>query len=165
MRLKKRPEVRRGAVVVEMAIDLIILLPLVLGTIEAARMCMVTQLLTNAAREGCRVAVTQATNTSAGDSAALGAVNARIIMMLSGSGITPGSLTEKGSDPGTTGAYIMPTNWSSISNGSPPLGTAITVVVRVPFSSVNWLPALFLFPSSTYVAGSATLAKQHAPQS
>ena len=106
----------------EMALAFLALLfPLVLGMIEATRMCMVSQLLANAAREGCRLAVTEATTTSADASAALTDVNTRITTVLSGSGITSGTLTAVDSDPGTPGAWIMPSNWSSISPGSLPL--------------------------------------------
>jgi Flp pilus assembly protein TadG len=139
--------------------------PLVIGMIEATRMCMVNQVLANAARDGCRLAATQASNSSAGDSAALSAVNTRITNMLSGTGINPGSLQEVSSDPGTAGAYIMPTNWSDTSTAGPALGSPITVVLRVPFSSVDYLSPTFILPSSLKITVYATMAKEHAPGS
>jgi Flp pilus assembly protein TadG len=156
---------RRGAAMTETAIVFAVLFPpLVIGMIEAARMCMVNQMLANAAREGCRVAVMQATGSSAGATTALGTVNTRITTMLNGTGINPGSLQAVSSDPGTAGAYIMPTNWSSVSNGSLALGAPITVVLRVPFSSVDWLANPFILSSSLKITAYATMAKQYAPE-
>ena len=48
---------RRGAVVVEMALTLPLFFMVVLGIVEFGRAMMVSQLLTNAAREGARVAI------------------------------------------------------------------------------------------------------------
>ncbi len=147
----------------EMALAFLALLfPLVVGMIEATRICMVSQLLANAAREGCRLAVTEATTTSADATAALTDVNTRITTMLSGSGITLGSLTAVDSDPGTPGAWIIPLDWSSISPKSLPLGSEIRVVLRVPFSQVDWLIAPGYF-NSTNITVDAWMGKQHGP--
>jgi len=53
----KTSRLRRGAAVVEMAVVLPLLLTLVFGIIEFGWTFMVYQNVTNAAREGCRVAV------------------------------------------------------------------------------------------------------------
>ena len=56
MRPRREPR-RRGASAVEMAVIAPVFLTLVLGIIESSRLGMVSQLLTTAVREGCRVAV------------------------------------------------------------------------------------------------------------
>src|SRR5947209_283568 len=55
---------RWGAAAVEFAIVAPLLVSLVLGLIEFGRVLMVEQILTNAAREGCRTAVLDGSTTS-----------------------------------------------------------------------------------------------------
>ena len=55
---------RRGAAVVEFALIAPIFILLVFGMIEFGRMVMVQQVLTNASREGARLAVLDGTTTS-----------------------------------------------------------------------------------------------------
>ena len=55
---------RRGTAFVETALVVPILLMVLLGIVEFSRAFMVAQLLTNAAREGCRQAVLQGTSTA-----------------------------------------------------------------------------------------------------
>jgi Flp pilus assembly protein TadG len=54
---RKQQKKRRGAVIVEMALTLPIFFMVVLGIVEFGRAMMVSQLLTNAAREGARLAI------------------------------------------------------------------------------------------------------------
>ncbi len=56
-RMKVRSRERRGSAVVEFAVILPLLLTLLMGIIEFGWVFMVRQTLTNAAREGCRIAV------------------------------------------------------------------------------------------------------------
>ena len=53
----------RGAVIVESALTLLVLLLLIFGLFEAGRMMSVEQVLTNAAREGARLSVTPLVGT------------------------------------------------------------------------------------------------------
>lgn len=67
MKLPRRPawsrrDRRRGAAVVEFAVVAPLLLTIVFGIIEYGYVFMVQQTLTNAAREGCRIAVLQTTD-------------------------------------------------------------------------------------------------------
>lgn len=55
----RRGRIRRGAAIVEMAVVSPLLLTMVFGVIEFGNSFMVRQMLTNAAREGARVAVIQ----------------------------------------------------------------------------------------------------------
>src|SRR5205814_627418 len=87
---------------------------LILGMIEFGRMMMVQQVLTNGAREGARKAVLPgATDTQ---------VQTTIDNYLSGAGISGQSRTVSPSTDSADG------------------GTAITVTVSVPYSSVTWIP-------------------------
>jgi Flp pilus assembly protein TadG len=132
---RRRPEGRRrGTAAVEMALVLPLFLALVLGMIEMARLGMVAQLITDAAREGCRVAVLPGSDPTA--------VTARITSVLAGSGIGPT-------------VVITPL----ISATNPPGGAQIQVQVSVPYSAVAWFsPIQYL--GSTTVQASVTMSSE-----
>jgi Flp pilus assembly protein TadG len=114
-----------------------VLVTLLLGMIEAARLGMVAQLLTTAAREGCRVAVLDGmTQTDVQD---------RINAVLGGSGISVGTVTPTCPSPYT---------WTSA-----PGGTAITVSLGVPFSQVTWLKVPGFFGGVT-ISAAATMSSE-----
>jgi Flp pilus assembly protein TadG len=135
----KRREVkgRRGASAVEMALITPVFLTLVLGIIETSRLGMVAQLLTTAAREGCRVAVLSGSTQSD--------VQNRVDAVLSGSGISVGTVT-----PTCTGSGP----WTSASSGTP-----ITVSFSVPYSKVSWLKVPYFLKTAT-ITGSATMSSE-----
>lgn len=134
---------RRGATAVELAICVNVLFLFIFGIVEFSRLGMAAQLLTNAAREGGRIAAIQ--NSSLSD------VQSRVNAMLSPAGISVGNLTAVDTDPGTTGAFIMPSSWSNATGDAP-----ITVTIRVSYKKISWLPSPF-FLSSANVVGTATL--------
>jgi Flp pilus assembly protein TadG len=137
MRRPSRSIKRRGASAVEMALVAPVLVTLLLGMIEAARLGMVAQMLTTAAREGCRVAVLDGmTQTD---------VQTRITAVLSGSGISVGTVT--------------PTCPSTYTWTSAPTGTAITVSLSVPYSQVTWLKVPGFFSGVT-ISASATMSSE-----
>jgi Flp pilus assembly protein TadG len=138
MRRPSRRTDRRGASAVEMALVAPVLITLLLGMIEAARLGMVAQLLTTAAREGCRVAVLDGmTQTD---------VQNRITAVLSGSGISVGTVTPTCASPYT---------WTSA-----PSGTAITVSLSVPYTQVSWLKVPVFFNGAT-ISASATMSSEN----
>jgi Flp pilus assembly protein TadG len=129
---------RAGTSAVEMALVAPVFMFLVLGQIESSRLGMVAQLLTTAAREGCRVAVIQGATQSA--------VQARINTVLNGSGIPVGTVTPTCPSPYT---------WNTA-----PGGTAITVSLSVPYSRVSWLGTPF-FLKTANVNVSATMSSEN----
>jgi len=130
---------RRGASAVEMALVAPVLVTLLLGMIEAARLGMVAQLLTTAAREGCRVAVL--------DGMTQADVQSRINSVLSGSGISVGTVTPTCPSSSYT--------WTSA-----PSGTAVTVSLSVPYNQVTWLKVPGFFSDVT-ISAAATMSSQH----
>lgn len=90
-----------------------IFVALVLGMIEFGRALMVQQTLTNASREGARVAVLEGATSSE----VTAAVEERLTTIT-------GATTTCTPDP-TAAAY----------------GDSITVTVSVPFNGVSWLPS------------------------
>jgi Flp pilus assembly protein TadG len=114
-----------------------VFLTLVLGIIESSRLGMVAQMLTTAAREGCRVAVIEGmTQTD---------VQNRIDAVLAGSGISVGTVT--------------PTCPSPYAWDSSPSGTPITVSLSVPYAQVSWLPTPF-FLKTAVISCSATMSSE-----
>jgi Flp pilus assembly protein TadG len=105
---------RRGAAAVEFAVVAPLLFLLILGIIEIGRMMMVQQVVTNAAREGCRKAVLAGATEDQ--------VYAVIDNYLTGSGISGHT---RAVSPSLTGATM---------------GEAVTVTVRVSYDNVTWLP-------------------------
>ena len=57
MRLRRACRRSRGTSAVEMVLVAPLLIALIMGQLESSRLGMVAQMLTTAAREGCRVAV------------------------------------------------------------------------------------------------------------
>src|SRR4051812_37263373 len=135
MRHPSRRNARRGTSAVEMAFVAPVFVTLVLGMIEASRLGMVSQLLTTAAREGCRVAVINGmTQTD---------VQTRIDAVLGGSGISVGTVTP---------TCPSPYSWTTA-----PSGTAIAVSLSVPYTRVSWLPTPF-FLKPAVISCSATMS-------
>jgi Flp pilus assembly protein TadG len=107
---------RRAAAAVEFAIVAPVFFLLVFGMIEYGRMVMVYQILTNASREGARVAVLDGATTSG--------VTSQVDNYMTDGGITGSTVT------------ITPNPPSSAQYGDP-----VTVTVSVPFNQVSWLPS------------------------
>jgi Flp pilus assembly protein TadG len=114
-----------------------VFLTLVLGIIEASRLGMVTQLLTTAAREGCRIAVINGMEQTD--------VQNRVNAVLTGSGISVGTV-----EPSCPAPYA----WDSS-----PEGTPITLTLSVPYANVSWLPVPF-FLTNTTITCSATMSSE-----
>lgn len=134
LRTRKR---RRGAAIVEMALVLPLFIALIFAQIESARLGMVSQLLTTAAREGCRVAVVNG-NTNAD-------VTNRVNTVLNSLAITGATMTQ------------TPTDCTTVHAGDSP--NTITVTLSVPYSRVSWLPVPYFLTSATITA-SATLSSE-----
>lgn len=107
---------RRGAAVVEFAVVAPIFFLLVFGMVEYGRMVMVQQILTNASREGARVAVLDGTTTSQ--------VTSTVQTYLQSCSVSGATVTVTPSPP-SSAAY----------------GAAVTVAVSVNFDQVSWLPS------------------------
>lgn len=117
--LNKTRRRRSGTAAVEFAVILPFIMVLFLGIIEFGRVLMVQQILTNAAREGCRYAVLPGGTISASRDV--------VTTYLSNANITlssPSTQVTVSPDPSTASK-----------------GTSITVNVTLPFSSVSWLPS------------------------
>ena len=115
----RRKAARRGAAVVEFAVLAPLLFLLIFGMIEYGRMVMVQQLITNASREGARVAILD------------GSTNSYVIAKAKAT--VGGAVPLQDSDVTTS-----PTNITTAA-----AGTSVTVTVGVNFDDVSWLPHAF----------------------
>jgi Flp pilus assembly protein TadG len=100
---------------VEFAVVAPLFFLLVFGMIEFGRMVMVQQVITNASREGARLAVLDGTTTTD--------VTSAVENYLAGGAVDGATIT------------VTPAPPSSAGYGEP-----VTVTVNVPFSQVSWLP-------------------------
>jgi Flp pilus assembly protein TadG len=138
MRPAKRKKNRCGAAVVEMAIVMPLFVCMIFAAIESARLGMVSQLITTAAREGCRVAVLDGnTNTQ---------VNNEITAVFNTMGVTGYTTTITPADCTTRHASDTPDN-------------TITVTLSVPYSQLSWLPSPYYFKTAT-ISASATMSSE-----
>jgi len=136
-RRMSRKRCRRGTALVEITVILPLMLLLVLGMLEATRMCAVAQTLSNAARDGCRVAVSSGKTSQD--------VTTRVDQALTAAGIAPALVTRT----------LSP---SSIETTT--LNTQITLTLSVNFSSVNWFASPFVFKSQTVTSSVIMLSQR-----
>jgi Flp pilus assembly protein TadG len=112
---------------VEFAVVAPLLFLLVFGMIEFGRMVMIQQILTNASREGARVAVLD------------GAETADVLQAVEGYMVTasvPSADISVSPDPPSSAGY----------------GAPVTVSVSVPFDQVSWLPSPMFLGGNTLSA-------------
>ena len=107
---------RRGSAAVEFALVAPLFFILVFGMIEVGRMVMVQQVITNASREGARLAVL--------DTATVAEIETTVEDFLS-SGMISGA-----------DVIVSPDPPSDAGHGEP-----VTVTVEIAFDKVSWLPS------------------------
>ena len=117
---------RRGATAVEFAFVAPVFFVMVLGIVEVGRACMVTELLTEAARRACRQGVIEGTGSGNIQAAATN------------------YLTSVGVNGETANVFVNDTPAGSTNVAGMPAYTEITVVVTVPISNVTWTPLWFV---------------------
>jgi Flp pilus assembly protein TadG len=120
---------RQGVAAVEFALVAPLFFLLVFGMIEFGRAIMVQQILTNASREGARLAVLDSTTPTAST------VTSKVNTYLQNAGISGAAVT------------IDPTEPTSAANGDP-----VTVTVQVSYNNVSWLPTPWFLGSKTLTA-------------
>gem|GEM_PF-611441 len=131
---------RQGAAAVEFALVAPLFFLMVFGMIEFGRMIMVQQVITNASREGARVAVLDGKTSADAKQIVTNYLSSAGI-----SGATIAVLNENGAEvePITIG-------WDK----------PVTVTVQVPFSSVTWLPTPMFISADTNLTASAVMRRE-----
>jgi Flp pilus assembly protein TadG len=106
---------RRGAAAVEFAIVAPLFFMLILGMVEVGRLVMVQQIITNASREGARIAILDGTTHQN--------VLDKVNTYLASAKIKGATTTTDPSEPSTAG-----------------YGQPVTVTVSIPASQISWVP-------------------------
>jgi Flp pilus assembly protein TadG len=126
--------------VVEFAFVAPVFFLIVLGIFEFGRALMVNELLTEAARRGCRAGVIENTSSAAIQQAATD------------------YLTSVGISTESVGVSVNDLPVNQVDAQSYPAYTEITVIVSVPVSNVTWVPPWFL--SGLTLQGQYTMRRE-----
>jgi Flp pilus assembly protein TadG len=127
-----------GQSLVEFAIVVVMLLLLVVGICEFGRAWNIYQIITNAAREGARLAALPAGFTSAGD------VQNRITSYLTAGGLNAGQATISIGGAGVDGGT----------------GTQVSIAVSYPYQFVYVGPVIRLINAGATAGGAVTIQTQ-----
>lgn len=130
--ISKNPSKRRGAAMVEMAFVLPIFFMVVLGIIEFGRAMMVSQMVTNSAREATRLGIID------------GSTNATVSQwikdfLVQSINVSAGDVTV---DITVTAAAGNASPGNEIGNSKP--RDLVTIKVSVPFDKVSYIPGTYL---------------------
>jgi len=132
-----RSKERRGVAAVEMALVLPIFLLVTMGMVEFGRALMVGQLVTNAAREGARMAILDGSSTAS--------VKTSIQSFLAGAaGVSTGDITVTA----TVGGVSKDVSAAVAKE-------MIAIKVSIPFSKVSYLPPTYL--KNTTLTGDSSM--------
>jgi len=134
---------RRGAAAVEFAVIAPVFFLLIFGMIEFGRMVMVQQIITNASREGARIAVLDGTTLTQINTSVEGYLTAARI---SGADI---DVTATDDETGNEKTYAQSD-----------YGDAINVTVAIPFGQVSWLPSSFFGNGSTVLTATTVMRRE-----
>jgi Flp pilus assembly protein TadG len=135
---------RRGAVLVETAVVLIITMTFFFGIFEYGRLLMMRQLLDNAAREGARLAVVSTNNLATSD------IQNCVTRRLAGQTLTNMSIQVYKADP-SSGANIG--EWTDAA-----LGDCIAVAITGTYRPL--IPRLTLVPTKLPMSAKAVMCSE-----
>ena len=128
---------RKGAAAVEFALVApILFLVIILPLVEFGRALIANELVANAARAGCRVAVLRGTDNAT--------INSTVNTALSSQGISGGA------------TITVLVNGSVANASTANQGDTISVTVAIPYNNVSWLPT-----GTSYFMKNKTLATTH----
>ncbi len=135
---------RRGVATVEFAVVAPLILLLLLGTIDVGQYVNVAQTVSNASREGARLAARDTTETAA-------EVNAAVLGYFAACfpGIPEAAVNDALNVTVRSGDGVALTNLTGVNTGS-----ALSVEVQFDFSSVRWLSGASLISNSALDATS-----------
>jgi Flp pilus assembly protein TadG len=142
----RRPAPRRGAAAVEFAVVMPILLTLILGIWEVARMVQVQLILSSAAREGGRQAASGNLNSAGVKKVVLDHLNTEGIQV-----------TDSAGNP-VSGVSVSVTN-NTTASADPSVANKLdklTVSVTLPFNLLRWTTITRFTKPTTTMSASAT---------
>jgi Flp pilus assembly protein TadG len=140
MTLSGRPRChRRGVAATEFALVSLVLMVLILGVWEVARVIEVQQILTNAAREGARQAALGGSDTEVYDA---------VVEYLKNAGLP------------TNNVQVSPTAKTTVTCQCGEQVTSVTVTFTLKFEDVRWIHMYLVTDSNTMLTGQSTWALQ-----
>jgi Flp pilus assembly protein TadG len=128
VRARPRQRMRRGAVAVEMALILPFLMMVILGIIECGQVMTSQEIITNASREGARLASLGGSTVGTSTSTGAHEVNNRVRSYLDTGGISSSAATITVTDLDGAVSDLPQSN----------TGDRIQVAVSVPFNRIAW---------------------------
>lgn len=135
------PGNRCGAAVVEFAIVAPILIALVFGGIEFGRAMMVSNILTNTARDAVRRgSVPTGSNSD---------INSAVTNSLTAAGISTTNVTT-----------VVQVNNATKDASTAVVGDTVTVSVTLPFKDVTWLPFKMFMGTTANLRGLASMRRE-----
>jgi len=127
----------RGGAAVELALALLILVPLLFGTIEYSWLFLKSQQIASAARDAARIAATE------GGSNAL--VTARVSQAMTQAGLA-------------SSGYTVVTIPGNVASAAP--GTQVQVTVSVPYSNISLTKLDPFIPTPADLEGATSMVKE-----
>ncbi len=144
MKAGRRAKARKGAMALEFALVVPILLSVVLGIIDFGRTIMAMDLLNNVARQGARIGAlagkTDSDITKAVDNA-----------------LSAAALPARGS---SATVVTITVNDASVDAGTAVTDDQITVKVGAPVGSLSWLPSQWILSRTAVVQGAVTMRRE-----
>lgn len=137
IRRRTRRTSRRGVAIVEFAVVAPVFFLIIMGIIEVGRAVTVQQLLTNASREGARVAGNESTT-------AIATVQDAVDNYLSGAGVNGATTT------------VSPAAITDVATGE-----SISVTVSIPYAQVSLTPPWIL--GDRVLAATTVMTRQPSP--
>lgn len=131
---------RRGTAAVELAVIIPFLLTASYGMIEVSRAIQVKHYLTDAARSGCRVAITPAATTAQ--------VKANVLDVIDNYGINTKDVT-----------VTVTVNGKAVDAKTAVTGDKMSVAVSLPVTKVNWV-APMIFSGSAVESETLAMMRQ-----
>jgi Flp pilus assembly protein TadG len=131
MTRRRRYRNRRGRAALETAITLSLLMMMLLGVVDYARLIMMRHLMDNAAREGARYAVVSTAGTSGGSTVTTAQVQSQVTTYLAGQVVSNLNVQVYQADL-ITGAAIAGTTWNSSA-----FGKNIAVQIDLDFQPIS----------------------------
>jgi Flp pilus assembly protein TadG len=140
MRAVRKPKARKGAMALEFALVLPILLSVVFGVIDFGRTIMAMDLINNVARTGALSGKTNADVTTVVDNA-----------------LTAASLPARS---GTATVLTISVNGVVKDASSAVTDDQISVKVSAPVGAVSWLPSQWILSRTAVIQGAVTMRRE-----
>jgi Flp pilus assembly protein TadG len=145
MRVARKEKVRRGAVAIEFALVLPVLLSVVFGVLDFGRAIMAIDLMNNVARAGARTgALSGKSNTD--------------ITTVVDNALSTASLPARGTSATVLTIAVNGNTSADVSTAA--TDDQVSVTISAPISSLSWLPTQWFLSRTAVVRGGVTMRRE-----